>query len=56
MALISAYRTDTGQKVEIPDSWIGHPVLGKKFRKTPRQRAADQKKAPTAGETTEKEK
>lgn len=42
MALISAYRRDTGEKVTIPESWIGHPVLGAPFSKTPRQKAADQ--------------
>lgn len=41
MALINAYRRDTGEKVLIPERWIGHRVLGKPFRKTPLQRAAD---------------
>ena len=30
MALVPAYDTRTGQLVEhlVPDTWIGHPVLG----------------------------
>lgn len=41
MAFIDAYRKDTGEKVRIPEHWIGHPELGKPFRKTPQQKARD---------------
>lgn len=43
MPLISAYRTDTGEKVTIPADWVDHPVLGAPFSKTSRQKAADAK-------------
>ncbi|MHA7132539.1 hypothetical protein [Oerskovia turbata] len=41
MALIDAYRRDTGQKVRIPEHWIGHPRLGAPFSKTPSQKARE---------------
>lgn len=53
MALIDAYRKDTGRKVRIPSHWIGHPQLGKPFSKTPSQKARDTtttEKAPAAGD------
>lgn len=53
MALIDAYRKDTGQKVRIPAHWIGHPRLGEPFSKTPSQRAREantNEKAPAAGD------
>lgn len=43
MAQIDAYRKDTGEKVRIPEHWIGHPTLGKPFSKTPAQRARDER-------------
>ncbi|MBE7701267.1 hypothetical protein H9623_13280 [Oerskovia sp. Sa1BUA8] len=57
MALIDAYRKDTGAKTQIPAHWIGHPVLGKPFSKTPRQKAEDQAaqaapSTPATGDTT----
>ena len=52
MAIIDAYRTDTGEKVRIPEHWIGHPKLGKPFRKTPLQKASE--KAAAASPTTTK--
>lgn len=54
MAKVAAYRKDTGEKVYVPEHWIGHPRLGKPFNKTPRQKAADAQKtdkAPAAGDT-----
>jgi hypothetical protein len=51
VAQINAYRKDTGEKVVIPEHWLDHDVLSKPFNKTPRQRAADMKKATPA--TTE---
>lgn len=61
MALIDAYRKDTGDKVRIPGHWIGHPTLGAPFAKTPRQKAVETKaaaaapttKAPSAGDKKE---
>ena len=41
MAKIWAYRTDTGEKVQIPEHFLDHPTLGKPFRKTPSQKAKD---------------
>lgn len=35
MALVPVYRKDTGEQVYIPEHWIGHPTLGRPFRKTP---------------------
>lgn len=35
MAKINAYRKDTGEKVRIPEHWIGHPVHGKSFTTDP---------------------
>lgn len=37
---IRAYRVSNGQKVWIPEHWLGHPVLGAPFRETPSSRAA----------------
>lgn len=39
--LIDAYRKDTGEKVRVPEHWIGHRVLGAPFAKTPVQKARD---------------
>lgn len=55
MALIDAYRKDTGDKVRIPEHWLTHRRLGEPFAKTPRQKAADRKTltpTPAAGDTT----
>lgn len=57
MALIAAYRKDNGTKVHIPEHWLDHPVLGKPFSKTPRQKAEDQAaeaapSTPATGDTT----
>jgi hypothetical protein len=38
---VDAYSKRTGKKVRIPAHFLGHPVLGKGFNKTPRQKAAD---------------
>ena len=38
---IDAYSTTTGQKQRIPRAWLDHPVLGKGFQKTPRQKASE---------------
>jgi hypothetical protein len=35
MPLIDAYDTRTGKRVVVPDSWIGHPVLGRGYALTP---------------------
>lgn len=59
MALISAYRKDTGAKVRIPEHWLDHPKLGEPFERTPRQKARDAAKtapttkAPVAGDKKE---
>jgi len=36
MALVDAYRSRDGKKVRIPEHWLGHKVLGRPFRKTPK--------------------
>lgn len=57
MALIKAYRKDTGEKVRIPEHWLGHPRLGGLFRETPSSRAVKEKKAGAkVSANTEKEK
>jgi len=53
---IAAYRVDNGEKVHIPEHWLSHPRIGRQFRKTPRQKAADTKNAPAVGDTNEKGK
>lgn len=45
---VAAYRKDTGEKQLVPPHWLDHPVLGVPFERTPRQRAEDRKKPPTA--------
>lgn len=44
---IDAYDAKTGAKLPhpIPEHWLAHPVLGKTFRKTPRQATSDEKKS-----------
>lgn len=32
--LVQAWRRDTGVMVMVPEHWLGHPELGKDFRKT----------------------
>jgi hypothetical protein len=42
VAHIDAYRKDTGEKVRIPEHFLGHPVLGEPFQKTrPRPTATE---------------
>jgi len=52
MAPVPAYRKSDGKKVYIPEHWLGHPTLGKPFRKSPktppRQRVEVIEKAPAA--------
>ena len=53
MAHVPAYRKDTGEKVYIPEHWVGHPKLGKPFRKSPKtpprpNRSEVPEKAPAA--------
>lgn len=38
---VDAYSITTGAKQRIPRHWIGDPVLGRDFRKTPSQRELD---------------
>lgn len=45
MALTSAYRKDTGEKVHVPEHWIGDPHVGAPFEKTPSQRARDARRS-----------
>lgn len=59
MALVAAYRTDTGEKTYIPEHWIGHPRLGVGYAPTPRQKAADRATGttrPTPAATAKKER
>lgn len=53
---IYVYDKTTGKKQQhqVPEWWLDHPVLGANLSRTPRQKAADTKKAPAAG-ATEKE-
>ncbi len=53
---VTAYSTATGEKHEIPETWLKHPVLGKGFRKTPSQRAAETNTNPPAAGEKSKEK
>lgn len=39
MALVMAYRKDTGEKVRVPEHWLAHPVLGGSFSRTKPGRA-----------------
>jgi hypothetical protein len=51
-AKVTAYSTATGEKHEVPEHWLGHPVLGKGLRKTPTQKASENPtpKTPAAGD------
>ena len=46
MAFVAAYDKRTGVKHSVPEHWLDHPVLGRPFEKTPRQRAAEKKASP----------
>jgi hypothetical protein len=35
MAFVLVYSKTTGRKQTVPEHWLGHPVLGQDFRKTP---------------------
>lgn len=53
---VAVFRKDTGQRVWIPEHWVGHPTLGKPFRKTPPSgggSGATHKAPATAGTATE---
>ena len=57
---VDVYVKATGAKQRVPAHFIGHPVLGRPFSKTPRQQAADTKaakatptEAPAAGDQKE---
>lgn len=43
--MIQVYRKDTGEKVTVPSHWQDVPVLWAPFRKTPLQKANEQKPA-----------
>jgi hypothetical protein len=45
---VDVYRKDTGEKVRIPAHWLGSS-LGKPFRKTPLQKAAESTAKPAGG-------
>ena len=49
MALVPAYDTRTGQLVEhlVPDTWIGHPILGPHLSANP-PKAAEATETPAA--------
>ena len=56
MALVVAYEKKSGEKRMVPERWLGHPVLGRDFRKTPppeggsKAAPAAPVKAPVSGE------
>lgn len=58
MAKIPVYRKDTGEKVYVPEHWVGHKTLGKQFRKTPPPAPAPavNTQAPATGDNPPKEK
>lgn len=56
MTLIQAYRKDTGAKVWIPENWLGHPVWGGSFAKTPSQKARERKAEAKESSAEKKEK
>ena len=43
---IDVYRSDTGEKMQVPAHYMDHPILSKLFRKTPKQRAEESPKPP----------
>lgn len=47
MTLVTAYDKRTGEKLphQVPEHWIEHPRLGVHLSRTPRQKAADKKRA-----------
>jgi hypothetical protein len=49
---VNAYSTTTGDKHRIPAHWVDHPVLGKGFRKTPKQNARDAADGPPVNSNT----
>jgi len=57
MAKVTVYRKDTGERVQVPEHWVGHKTLGKPFRKTPptSKTTQVQEPAPAAGDDTTKE-
>ncbi|MEE6273520.1 hypothetical protein V2J56_09195 [Georgenia sp. MJ206] len=57
MALVTAYLKATGERVRIPEHWLGHKRLGKAYRKTqPTASAAGTTpRASASGDTTKKE-
>lgn len=60
MSIVTAYRKRDGARVEIPAAWLGHPVLGKPYRKIAPAKPAEGKQAdkadnaPAAGDTGRK--
>lgn len=42
---VDAYRSDTGEKIRVPAADFDHPTLSKGIRKTPLQKAAENKAA-----------
>lgn len=49
--LVTAYRKDTGERVQIPEHWLEHPHLGAPYRKTPPSQPAGDTKAAKASST-----
>lgn len=48
--IVIAWRTDTGEQVEVPEHWLGHPQLGRNLTTTrPAAKAAP--KPPATGDT-----
>ena len=43
MTFVEAYDTETGKKLEhpVPEHYIGHPLLGRRLRRTPSSVAAE---------------
>jgi hypothetical protein len=41
-----------GEKQTVPAEWLEHPVLGKPFSKTPRQRADEKTRGTTSSDKT----
>lgn len=49
MALVPAWNTETGERCErlVPDTWIGHPILGPHLSANP-PKAAEATETPAA--------
>ena len=52
---VNAFSATTGAKMRVPAAWFNHPTLAKGIRKTPLQKAAENKptETPASGSAAE---